>query len=172
MKRTLWTFGLAAVVAGVLAYPLRSHAFWIGNTYATCMPDKVNQAGAPDAYYYQSGGNTSGYALSLTCHIEETSDRTKATYKNVYIHAKDYSAASSVRAMACLFSETGSGGGCTRQFSTTGSTGAIETINIPATELRRFWTSGSGYAALSVTLPPSVSGKPDSSIIGYFYSDL
>ncbi len=168
MNKALCVFGISAVVSAVMAYPLTSQAGWIGHSYADCMPDMDNQLGTTYSYYYQGGGNQGPHQLALSCAITETSERTKNSYTFVNIKARDYNSWTSVRALACLNSETGSGGGCGSLHATTGSTGAIETLSISQTELSSMWPSGSGYAYLEVLLPVQDGGNI-SSIIGYYY---
>ncbi len=169
MNKVLCVFGISAVVSAVLAYPLTSQAGWIGHAYVDCVPEMDNQSGTTHAYYYQNGGNQGPHEMSLSCAVAETSERPKNTYTFVNIKARDYNSSTAIRAMACLNSESGSGGGCSAIHSTTGSTGAIETLTIPQADLVSMWPSSSGYAYLSIRLPVPSSNGSVSSVIGYYY---
>jgi hypothetical protein len=169
MKKVLSAFAFAAVASGVLAYPLAGHAFWISHSYASCVPNSSNQVSATGAYWYRWGTNPDSRELSLTCQVDEQSDRLKNSWKAVSVKVRDYSSGSSVRVMACLESESGSGGGCGATSSSKGSTGAIELVSLNSSQLG-LWVSGSGYATLHMVLPSQDSGKSASSLIGYYPS--
>jgi len=171
MNKAFYVFGVSAVASAVLAYPLTSHAGWIGHGFADCMPNMDNQNGTTYGYFYQNGGNQSPHEMVLSCVVTETSDRPKTTYQYAYIKARDYSSSGSVKVMACLNSESGSGGGCSNLHATTGSTGAIESISIPQTELASIWPSSSGYAYIAVYLPNPENGNK-SSVVGYYYGSF
>jgi hypothetical protein len=164
-------FGAAAMVSGVLAYPVAGHAFWISHSYADCAAQADNSVNSTGAYHYFSGKNLStGKELGLTCGIDETSDRLKNTWKTVNVKVRDYNSVSAVRVMACLESESGSGGGCGASSSSTGSTGAIEALSLSGTQLS-LWVGASGCATLHVFLPVQESGKSPSGLIGYYPSN-
>jgi hypothetical protein len=169
MNKSLCVFGISAVVSAVMAFPLTSQAGWIGHSYASCLPEMDNQSGTTYGYYFQGGSNPGPHEMVLSCAITETTERTKNVFTYLNLKARDYNSWTSVRALACLNSETGSGGGCSALHATTGSTGTIETLSIPQADMTSIWPSASGYAYIQVILPVRDGSKPASSIIGYYY---
>ncbi len=171
MKRALMIFGATAVAAAALTYPLRSQAYWVGEGFAGCQAQYDSGSSQAGGYYFYQGGNVGPRELFVVCGIPENDDWQKTAWRSATLKVKDGSVSSSIKAQACLTSESGSGGGCGAIFSSTGSKAAIETLTIPAADLAKFWVSASGYASLYVTIPPTTAGDRRSPIIGYYVAD-